>query len=81
MAEANPAPVALVVQAASTVTFHFVSRPTEREAMMLIASTPHPRAPEPMNVADLGKPVSMRKALAMLRQRRPHAVSLPKRRA
>lgn len=49
--------------------------------MMLIASTPHPRAPEPLNVADLGKPVSMRKALALLRQQRPHAVALPKRRA
>lgn len=48
---------------------------------MLIASTRHPRAPEPLNVADLGKPVSMRKALALLRQRRPHAVALPKRKA
>lgn len=48
--------------------------------MMLIASAPHPRAPKPLNAADLGKPVSMRKALAYLRQRRPHAVSLPKRR-
>lgn len=47
--------------------------------MMLIASTPHPRAPEPLNVSDLGKPVSMSKALAMLRQRRPHAVALQKR--
>lgn len=47
---------------------------------MLIASTPHPRAPEPLDVADLGKPVSMRKVLALLRQRRPHAIALPKRR-
>ena len=48
---------------------------------MLIASTPHPRAPEPLNAADLGKPVSMRKALAHLAQRRPAAVVLRKRRA
>lgn len=48
--------------------------------MMLIASTPHPRAPEALNVADLGKPVSMRKALAFARSRKPHAVQISKRR-
>lgn len=47
---------------------------------MLIASTPHPRAPEPLNAADLGKPVSMRKALAFARSRKPMAKALPKRR-
>ena len=48
---------------------------------MLIASTPHPRAPQPLNRAALGKPVSMRQALAILAQRRPQAVVLRKRRA
>ena len=48
---------------------------------MLIASTPLPRAPQPLNKPDLGKPVSMRQALAVLAQRRPNAVALRKRRA
>lgn len=48
---------------------------------MLIASTPHPRAPQPLNTPDLGKAVSMRQALAVLAQRRPAAVVLRKRRA
>lgn len=48
---------------------------------MLIASIPHPRAPQPLNLPDLGKSVSMRQALAYVRQRKPQAVALPKRRA
>jgi hypothetical protein len=47
---------------------------------MLIASTPHPRSHRSPPAAELGKSVSMRQALAILAQRRPHAIVLSKRR-